>query len=104
MLDALLPGQTAPLIRAYRERFRGCLYNSGNEAQFEGSEQEFDRLGIPFELAVTKLEHGRWLVAHGRAVEASPLLADARETLERLRAAPWLDRVAEAGASAAVTA
>jgi class 3 adenylate cyclase len=101
MLDALLPGQTAPLTRAYRERFRGCLHESGNESQFEASAQEFRRLGIPFELAVTELEHAKWLVAHGRSEEASVRLAGAREVFERLRATPWLERVAEVEAGTA---
>jgi hypothetical protein len=46
-------------------------------------------------LAVTQLEHGEWLVGQGRADDAEPLLAEARETFERLSAKPWLERAAQ---------
>jgi hypothetical protein len=42
---------------------------------------------------VVLLEHGEWLVETGRAGEAEPLLGEARETFERLEAAPWLERL-----------
>jgi class 3 adenylate cyclase/tetratricopeptide (TPR) repeat protein len=94
-LDSLRSGQVPTFLRAQRDRFRGCLAEGGNEAHFDASAQEFARLGIPFELAVTKLEHARWLVGRGRGDEASTLLAGAREIFERLGATPWLERVAE---------
>ncbi len=53
---------------------------------------------MPFWLAITETEHGEWLASHGRAAEAEPLLAEARETFERLEADPWLERVAAAQA------
>jgi hypothetical protein len=34
----------------------------------------------------TRLEHGDWLAAQGRAEEAEPLLVEAREAFERLEA------------------
>ena len=40
-----------------------------------------------------QLEHGEWLAAQGRAEEAEPLFAEAREIFERLEAKPWLERV-----------
>jgi len=51
---------------------------------------------MPFWLAVTLTEQGEWLVAQGRAAEAEPLLAEARDTFEQLDAKPWLERVAAA--------
>lgn len=45
-----------------------------------------------FDLAVTELEHGEWLVRQGRSDETEPLLAEAQETFERLEATPWLER------------
>ena len=49
---------------------------------------------MPFLLAVVQLEYGEWLNARGRPEDAAkPLLAEARETFERLQAQPWLDRV-----------
>jgi hypothetical protein len=56
---------------------------------------------MPFWLALTLLEHGEWLSAHDSAAESEPLFAEAREIFERLRAHPWLDRLA---ARQAVTA
>jgi hypothetical protein len=56
----------------------------------------FRELLIPFYMALTELEQGEWLVEQGRATEAEPLLAEARETFERLGATPWLERAAEA--------
>ncbi len=47
-----------------------------------------------FWLAVTLLEHGEWLVAQGRGPEAEAVLGEAREIFVRLRARPWLDRLA----------
>jgi hypothetical protein len=46
----------------------------------------------PFYLAVTQLEWAEWLAGQGRAAEAEPLLAEARETFERLEATPWVER------------
>jgi len=50
---------------------------------------------------VTQLEHGEWLAGQGRRDEAEPLLAEARETFERLEAAPWLERAAQLGVEVA---
>jgi hypothetical protein len=44
-------------------------------------------------VAVTRLEHGEWLAGEGRAEEAEPLFAEARELFERLDAKRWLDRI-----------
>ena len=54
-----------------------------------------------FDVAVIELEHGEWLTSIGREDEAEPLLDEARETFERLRAAPWLERVDRVGRAAA---
>ena len=48
---------------------------------------------MSFYLAVVQLEHAELLVGSDRADECEPLLAEARETFERLRAIPWLERV-----------
>jgi hypothetical protein len=50
---------------------------------------------LPFYLAVVQLEHGEWLMARGRPDDAQPLLAEARETFERLEATPWVERTLE---------
>jgi len=55
----------------------------------------------PFDRGVVLLEHGEWLGSEGRPREAAPLLAEAREIFERLRATPWLERVARAQSESA---
>ena len=53
----------------------------------------FRELAMPFPMAVTLLEHGRWLAGAGAAAEAAPLIAAAGEVFARLEARPWLDRL-----------
>jgi tetratricopeptide (TPR) repeat protein len=52
--------------------------------------------GMQFHLGVTLLEHGEELTDQDRADEARPLLAEAREIFEHLKATPWLERAAQA--------
>ena len=65
------------------------------EERFRSAAGLFREFGLVFHLAVTQLEHGEWLVAQDRAEDAQPLLAEARETFERLQATPWLERSAD---------
>jgi class 3 adenylate cyclase/tetratricopeptide (TPR) repeat protein len=96
-------GDATPFLDAQSARFAGRFAAArGNP---ESAEREFKRgtaltreIDLPFWLAVTQLEHAEWLVEQGRAEEAEPLLAEARETFERLGATPWLDRCAQASA------
>ena len=74
------------------KRFRARLSEDG--AGYRTAAAQFRELGIVFWLAVTLLEHAEWLLAHDRADEAAPLLAEAREIFERLAATPWLVRIA----------
>jgi hypothetical protein len=53
-----------------------------------------------WEHRMTQLEHAEWLAGQGRVEAAEPLLAEARETFERLAARPWLERVDEASRGA----
>ena len=57
--------------------------------------QGFRDIGMPFETAVTLLELGDWLAGQGRREEAGAGLAEAREVFERLKARPWLERLAQ---------
>ena len=59
---------------------------------------------MPFYLAVVQLEHAELLVASGRAEECEPLLSEAREIFERLRATPWLERLDALGVGAVTAA
>ena len=48
---------------------------------------------MPFWLAVTLVEHAEWLASAGRSIDSGPLVEEAGEIFEGLRATPWLDRV-----------
>ncbi len=74
---------------------------NGDLTGFKAAAGGFREYGFAFWLAVTQLEHGDALVTEGRADEAEPLLAEARETFARLEATPWLER---AGRQAGVPA
>ena len=80
-------------VLAQRARFRARLPEHDAETEFETAERLFRELEAPFYLAATQLEHAEYLLVQDRAEEAAPLLVDARETFERLRAKPWLDRL-----------
>jgi class 3 adenylate cyclase len=95
-LDELRPGELSRLLKALQARFRARLPESDADAELSTAERLFVELEMPFYLAVTQLEHGEWLVEQGRAEEADSLLAEARETFERLEAKPWLARLAAA--------
>jgi tetratricopeptide (TPR) repeat protein len=90
------PGLRPPYLEAQGQRFRARML--GDEERFKASAGGFREYGIPFWLAVTQLEHAEWLVASGRGREADSLLTEAQDTFERLRAVPWIERVAAVGA------
>ena len=97
VVDALPPGDTGPLIRAQAARFRALIAAAEGDAQraedsFKSAAAAFREYGTPFLLACTQLEQADWLTAQGNAEHATPLVTEARETFERLRATPWLDR------------
>ena len=97
VVEALHRGEVTPLLRGHATRFRALLDARQDrtdtvDENFLTAEALFREHGIPFYLACTQLEHGEWLLEHDRADDAQPLLAEARETFERLRAAPWLER------------
>jgi tetratricopeptide (TPR) repeat protein len=94
MLDGLAASELAPSLRAQQARFRARLPEYDADGELASAERFFRELDGPFHVAVVQLEHAEWLVAQGRADEAEPLLAEARETFERLQATPWLDRLA----------
>jgi class 3 adenylate cyclase/tetratricopeptide (TPR) repeat protein len=95
-IETVPPGSRPPYLDAQARRFRARL--AGDGAGYEAAAEQFRQLGIPFWVAVTLLEHAEWLAPQGRAAEAEPHLAEAREIFERLEARPWLDRVTAAAA------
>jgi class 3 adenylate cyclase/predicted ATPase len=98
LIDTLQPGQLTPSLQAQRHRFHArldaCRGNHDEvERDYHTAETIFAEHGLAFHQAATQLEHAEWLAARGRAEDAEPLLAQARETLERLEAKPWLERL-----------
>ena len=96
-IEGLPAGWLAPSLRAHAARFRARLAaGTGDrrqaDASFAAAGSTFREFGMPFFLAVTLLEQSEWLASEGRASEAEPLLAEARETFERLEAKPWMER------------
>jgi tetratricopeptide (TPR) repeat protein len=97
ILDGLRPGELTPMLAAIRARYRAriaAVTGEGNPGEnFGKAETHYREVGTPFFLAVTLLEHAEWLIKTGQDAEAEPLLAEARATFERLKAAPWLERL-----------
>jgi tetratricopeptide (TPR) repeat protein len=98
-LQAGVLGQpnTGPLIRAQATRFHAQIAAAEGNAEraeeaFKQAAAAFREYGMPFYLACTETEHAEWLVSQGRSDEAEPLVAEAHETFDRLRATPWLER------------
>ena len=91
-------GKLPQSLYAHSLRLRGRLHARRGEGEvepfFKGAAGLFRELSIPFWMAVTLLEHGEWLVDQGRTPEAQPLLDEAQGIFERLKARPWLDRLA----------
>jgi len=109
VLDSLDPGDLTPFLQAMAARLHArldvALGGRGEiEQRFRSAAGLFREFGFVFYLAVTQLEHGEWLAAEGRDAEAQPLLAEARETFELLKATPWLDRLRAAGVRAVQSA
>jgi tetratricopeptide (TPR) repeat protein len=100
-IESLPRGQRSQFLQAQVLRFRARVAATRGQAErvedlFKGAAGLFRELSIPFYMACTELEHAEWLSAGGRAAEAEPLLAEAREVFERLGARPWLERAARA--------
>jgi class 3 adenylate cyclase len=98
LVDALPPGNKPRFLGAHSLRFRAriaALSNDpkGADRNFADAAALFRELGLTFYLAVTRLEQSEWLCTQNRADEAADLLGGARETFERLHAAPWLMRL-----------
>jgi predicted ATPase/DNA-binding SARP family transcriptional activator len=95
----------SPFVEAHEQRFAARLAAQRGEAEavepsFLRATDIFRELSMPFYLAVTLLEHGEWLAGEGRREDAEPLLVEACETFQRLKARPWVDRASEAAFSA----
>jgi class 3 adenylate cyclase/tetratricopeptide (TPR) repeat protein len=100
ILEGARPSEIPPILRGEGARFRSRLaWVTGDqehvEPGFKTAAGMFREVGVPLRLAIVLLEHGEWLVQQGRATDAEPLLREAREIFERLKAKPWLERLAK---------
>src|SRR5262249_48944874 len=91
------PGQVTPYLRAHAARLAARLAAVRGEVEsvepaFLAATQAFRDLGTPFDLGVTLLEHGEWLISRGQPESAQALLTEAGELFARLEATPWLER------------
>jgi len=106
IVDGVPAGLRPPFLTATAHRFRAHLagIDPSADRHFTTAAAQLRALELPFYCAVVLLEHAEWLTARGRPDDARPLLAEARDTFERLEAKPWLGRldVASAPAEAAV--
>jgi class 3 adenylate cyclase/tetratricopeptide (TPR) repeat protein len=98
IVEHLPPGELSPFLRAIGARFtaqRAARGGDGDtaEAGFSTAARIFREIEYSFDLAVVLLEHAEWLAGEGRIDDAEPLAAEAREIFERLRAAPYLERL-----------
>jgi class 3 adenylate cyclase/tetratricopeptide (TPR) repeat protein len=92
------PAQRSPFVEAQLARYDA--HAATRKGDTEAADRHFGRttallreIGARFHLAGASLEHAECLSASGRDEEAEPLLTEAREIFEQLRAAPWLERL-----------
>jgi predicted ATPase/class 3 adenylate cyclase len=102
-------GDTTPQLRAHSLRFQARLDSAqgpaeGVEQGYRSAAALFREIGMPYWLAVAVAEHGLWLAGQGRSGEAEPLLSEARQIFERLKARPWLERMDQPHAAVSVAA
>jgi tetratricopeptide (TPR) repeat protein len=99
LVDSLPVGHSPKFLRAHSARFHANLAarrgnNEDADRQFGCATRLFRELTYPFCLAVTLLEHGEWLAGQGRHETSELMLSEAGSIFQRLRARPWLERVA----------
>jgi tetratricopeptide (TPR) repeat protein len=99
LIERIPPGQITPSVRALGARFaarRAALRRDSETASagFLAAARIFREIETPFELALVLLEHAEWLAGDGQMDEVEGLAAEAREIFERLRAIPYLERLA----------
>jgi hypothetical protein len=90
----VVPQYLVAHVRRWRARLAQARGEQDRAEQgFKSAAGLFRELGVPLWLAVTLLEQGEWLAGQDRAEEAHPLLTEAGEIFERLKAKLWLERL-----------
>jgi class 3 adenylate cyclase/tetratricopeptide (TPR) repeat protein len=92
-VDRLPPSERTPRLVTQEARFRGRLLGlrgdrNGAEELLARAIEGFRALQTPYPLAMALVEQAELGVG-----DPAPLLAEAREILDRLGATPWLDRI-----------
>jgi class 3 adenylate cyclase/tetratricopeptide (TPR) repeat protein len=101
------PGHTPPSLAGLRLRFKARLSaargeSAGIEQAFSSAAHIFREAEMPFYQAATQLELAEWLQSQRTATSPAALLQEARAIFERLKARPWLERVARVATAAPV--
>ena len=108
LIEALPPGHSSPMLRAIGARYsarRATVHGDAAtaEAGFAAAEDIYRSISAPLDLAQTEVEHAEWLLAEGRGDRAQLSLEEADELFARLRATPWLERIARCRTGAPVS-
>jgi len=103
IVEEMPPGRLPQYVEAHARRFRSRMAMRANDAAsveqgLKNATGMFREMAVPFWMAVTMLEHSEWLVDQERALDARPLLDEARGVFEGLGAVPWLERLDKASA------
>jgi predicted ATPase/class 3 adenylate cyclase len=93
------PGKTPPSLAGLRLRFKARLAAARGEAadverDFGAAVAIFREAEMPFYQGVTQLELAEWLRSQGK-MGSTLLLEDAGAIFDRLKARPWLKRLAQ---------
>ncbi len=98
IIDEMRPGLVTPFLRALADRTRArvaVLDDDGEVAEpnFKSAIGLFRETGIPYWRALSQLEYAEYLVSQGRSEDAGPTLQESRDTLDRLGASSWFERL-----------
>jgi hypothetical protein len=92
-IDTAVRGKRLHVVDAQLARLRARLFEEDALTALATAERIFRDLEAVYYVAVAQAERAEHLLAAGRDEEVAELLRDSRETLARLRAKPWLERV-----------
>jgi class 3 adenylate cyclase/tetratricopeptide (TPR) repeat protein len=79
--------------RVALQQARLAVLRDDPEPAFDAAVTALRAVGEPYWVATALLEQAEWLAGHDGGDAAAPLIQEAREVFERLRAAPRLERI-----------
>jgi len=103
---AAAPIDRSPSLQAQTKlhEARLAVLRGEDEPRFDEAVAALRDVGEPFWVATALLEQAEWLAADGRSEECIPLLTEARDVFERLRARPRLERLERIQATSSTSA